>query len=74
MLTWLIAPCRRTRFRQGAVMAAVMAAMQRAGTALAGAPTLRFIVLFGAAFSEHPRHLEAFLKGRVSPRLPWLRI
>lgn len=47
-------------------MAAVMAAMQRAGMALAAAPPLQFICLFGAAFSEHPRHLEAFLKGRVS--------
>jgi hypothetical protein len=46
-------------------MAAAMAAMQRRGTALSGVPPLRFILLFGAAFSEHPRHLEAFLHGRV---------
>jgi len=52
--------------RQGAVMAAVMAAMQRAGMALAGVPPLRFICVFGAAYSEHPRHQEAFLKGPVS--------
>lgn len=52
-------------FSQGAVMAAAMAAMQRAGTVLQGAPPLRFICLFGAAFSDHPRHLEAFVKGRV---------
>ncbi|GBF94990.1 hypothetical protein Rsub_07491 [Raphidocelis subcapitata] len=52
-------------FSQGAIMAAAMAAMQRRGTALSGVPPLRFILLFGAAFSEHPRHLEAFLHGRV---------
>lgn len=52
-------------FSQGAVMAAVMAAMQRAGMALAGVPPLRFICVFGAAYSEHPRHQEAFLKGPV---------
>ncbi|KAI8471168.1 MAG: serine hydrolase FSH [Monoraphidium minutum] len=53
-------------FSQGAIMASAMAAMQRAGTALAGAPPLRFVLLFGAAFSEHPRHQEAFFKnGRV---------
>jgi hypothetical protein len=46
-------------------MAAAMAALQRRGTALRGAPPLRFILLFGAAFSEHPRHLEAFQHGRV---------
>lgn len=52
-------------FSQGALMAAAMAALQRRGTALRGAPPLRFILLFGAAFSEHPRHLEAFQHGRV---------
>ncbi|KIZ03275.1 hypothetical protein MNEG_4681 [Monoraphidium neglectum] len=59
-------------FSQGAIMAAAVAAMQRGGGALQGAPRLRFACLFGAAFSEHPRHLEAFKNGRVD--LPTVHI
>lgn len=52
-------------FSQGAVVAATMAAMQRVGMTLRGAPPLRFVCVFGAAHSRHPRHLEAFQQGRV---------
>lgn len=58
-------------FSQGAIMAAALAAMQRTGAALRGAPPLKFVILFGAAFSEHPRHQEAFFRnGRVRARRP----
>jgi ABC-type sugar transport system substrate-binding protein len=46
-------------FSQGGVMAAVMSALQRAGSALQSAPRLKFAVFFGSAMTTHPRHLEA---------------
>jgi hypothetical protein len=45
---------------QGGVMAAVLAAMQRAGMLLGDVPLFKFVLFFGSVVTNHPRHAAAF--------------
>lgn len=53
-------------FSQGAVMAAALAAMQKGGAALQGAPALRFVLLFAGARTTFPKHSEAMQASKIA--------